>query len=132
MNNQNVQWISTEIGDPRRNINIVTRGGVNIGENAQDHKKGSRCWIHKNTQPHQQFDSKKEKETFKKKNKEFLKENEASISNSTLRYDTPIFYMPQSLDHNYKVEEIEKVSNLNNSVESCFKLTNDKNAMDLF
>jgi hypothetical protein len=28
LDNQNVQWISTEIRDPGRNINIVTRGGV--------------------------------------------------------------------------------------------------------
>jgi hypothetical protein len=28
LNNQNVQWIAAEIRDPRRNINIVTRGGV--------------------------------------------------------------------------------------------------------
>jgi hypothetical protein len=40
--------------------------------------------------------------------------------------------MPQSLDHTYKGEKTEKVSNLKNFLESCFKLLNDKNAMDLF
>jgi hypothetical protein len=48
------------------------------------------------------------------------------------RYDTPIFDMPQSLDHTYKGEQIEKVNNLNNFLESCFKLLNDKIAMDFF
>jgi hypothetical protein len=36
------------------------------------------------------------------------------------------------LDHTYKGEKTEKVNNLNNFLESCFKLLNDKNAMDLF
>jgi hypothetical protein len=36
------------------------------------------------------------------------------------------------LDHTYKGEKIEKVSNLKNFLEYCFKLINDKNAMDLF
>jgi hypothetical protein len=48
-----------------------------------------------------------------------------------LRYDTPIFYMPQSLDHTYKGNKTRKVSNLKSFLESCFKLLNDKNAMDL-
>jgi hypothetical protein len=48
------------------------------------------------------------------------------------RHDSPIFNMPQYLDHTYKGEKIEKVSNLNNFIESLFKLLNDKNAMDLF
>jgi hypothetical protein len=45
--------------------------------------------------------------------------------------DTPIFYMPQYLDHTYKGDKIEKSSNLENFIESFFKLLNDKNAMDL-
>jgi hypothetical protein len=40
--------------------------------------------------------------------------------------------MPQSLDHIYKGEKTWKVSNLNNFLESCFKLFNEKNVMDLF
>jgi hypothetical protein len=124
--------VAAEIRDPGRNINIVTRGGVKTGADAHDQKKESQCWIQKNTQPQQQFDAKKEKETFKEEKKEFLKENEASTSNTAQRYDTPIFYMPQSLDHTYKGEKTEKVSNLKNFLESCFKLLNDKNAMDLF
>jgi hypothetical protein len=43
LNNQNVQWIVVEIRDPRRNINIVTRGGVKTGADAQDQKKESQC-----------------------------------------------------------------------------------------
>jgi hypothetical protein len=46
------------------------------------------------------------------------------------RYDTPIFYMPQSLDHTYKGEKTGKVSNLKDFMESFFKLLNDKNSMD--
>jgi glycosyltransferase involved in cell wall biosynthesis len=110
----------------------VTRGGVNIGEDAQDQKKEPQCWIQKNTQPHQQFHAKKEKENFMEVKKEFLKEKEPSTSNTAPKYDTPIFYMPQSLDHTYKGEKTKKVSNLKNFLESFFKLLNDKNAMDFF
>jgi hypothetical protein len=46
-----------------------------MGEHAQDQKKEYQCWIQKNNQPQQQFDAKKEKETLKEENKEFLKEN---------------------------------------------------------
>jgi hypothetical protein len=121
-----------KIRDPGRNINIVTRGGVKTGEDAQDQKKESQCWIQKNTQPQQQFDAKKEKDIFKEEKKEFLKENVASTSNTVSRYDTPIFDMPQILDHTYKGEQTKKVSNLHNFLESCFKLLNDKNYMDFF
>jgi hypothetical protein len=48
------------------------------------------------------------------------------------RYDTPIFDMPQSLDHTYKGEKTKKVSNLKNFLEYCFKLLNDKNVVDFF
>ena len=40
--------------------------------------------------------------------------------------------MPQSLEHTYKGEKTDKVSNLKNFLESFFKLLNDKNAMDFF
>ena len=105
---------------------------MKTGADVQDQKKESQCWIQKNTQSQHQFDAKKEKETFKEAKKEFLKKNEASTSNIVLRYDTPIFDMPHSLDHTYKGEKIEKVSNLNIFLESFFKLLNDKNNMDLF
>ena len=64
--------------------------------------------------------------------KEILKENEGSTSNIVQRYDTPTFDMRQSWDHNYKGEQTDKEINLNNFLESFFKLLNDKNAMDLF
>jgi hypothetical protein len=82
INNHNVQWIFAEIRDPGRNINIVTRGGVKTGAYAKDQRKKYQCWIQKKTQPQQQFDAKKENETFKEEKKEFLKENEASTSNT--------------------------------------------------
>jgi hypothetical protein len=44
------------------------------------------------------------------------------------RYDTPIFYMPRSMDHTYK----RKKTGLKNFLKFCFKLLNDKNSMDLF
>jgi hypothetical protein len=47
------------------------------------------------------------------------------------RYDTPIFDMPQYLDHTYKGEKTNKVSNLKNFLEYLFKLLNDKNSMEL-
>ena len=40
--------------------------------------------------------------------------------------------MNQSLDHTYRGDKTEKVSNLKNFLESCFKLLNDNNAMDWF
>jgi len=49
INNHNVQCIAEKIRDPGRNINIVTRGGVQIGVDVHDWKKESQCWIHKNT-----------------------------------------------------------------------------------
>jgi hypothetical protein len=78
LNNQHVQWIVVETRDPRRNINISTRGGVKKGEYAHNRKKESQCWIQKNTQPQQQFDAKKENEKFKEAKKESMKENVAS------------------------------------------------------
>jgi hypothetical protein len=52
--------------------------------------------------------------------------------NTAPRYDTPIFDIPHSLDHTLKREKTEKLSNLNNLLESFFKLLNDKNSMDFF
>jgi hypothetical protein len=61
-----------------------------------------------------------------------MKENEASTSNTMQRYYTPIFDMHQPLDHTYKGEQMEQVSNLNYFLESFLKLINDNNSMDLF
>jgi hypothetical protein len=41
LNNQNVQSIVVELRDIGRNINIVTRGGANIGAYSHDQKKES-------------------------------------------------------------------------------------------
>jgi hypothetical protein len=56
----------------------LTRGGVKTGLDVQDQKKESECWIRKHTQPQQQFEARKEKETFKEGKMEYPKENEAS------------------------------------------------------
>jgi hypothetical protein len=58
-----------------------------------------------------------------------MKENVASTLNTALRYDTPIFIC---LSLWIILTKERKVSNLKNFLESCFKLLNDKNAMDLF
>jgi hypothetical protein len=78
----------------RGNELILGLNRVNKREDAHNQNKESQFWIQKNTQPQQQFDAKKEKETFKEEKEEFLKENEASISNTMSRYDILIFYMP--------------------------------------
>jgi hypothetical protein len=55
-NNQNVQWISAEARDDGRNINIVTRGGTKIGNDAVRQEPTQNQWIKKNTDPKKQFD----------------------------------------------------------------------------
>jgi hypothetical protein len=59
-NNQNVQWISTESRDYGRNINIVTRGGANIGTNATRQEPMQHQWVKNNTEPQKKFYAQKE------------------------------------------------------------------------
>jgi hypothetical protein len=63
-NNQNVQWISVESRDDRQNINIVTRGGTKIGNDAVRQDPAQNQWVRKNPNPKKQFDAQKEKEIF--------------------------------------------------------------------
>jgi hypothetical protein len=49
--NHNVQWISVEMRDEGRNINIVTRGGAKIGNDAVRQETGQHQWVKKNFEP---------------------------------------------------------------------------------
>jgi hypothetical protein len=60
-NNHNVYWISAEARDDGRNINIVTRGGEKIGTDIVKQYPMQHQWVKKNTEPHKQFDARKEK-----------------------------------------------------------------------
>jgi hypothetical protein len=64
-NHQNVQWISVEARDDRRNINIFTHGGAKTGTDVVRQELVQKQWVNKNTEPKKQFDVKKEKEIFK-------------------------------------------------------------------
>jgi hypothetical protein len=60
----NVQWISAEVRDDGRNINIVMHGGAKervdiVQQDPTQHQR-----VKKNTEPHKQFDAGKEKENF--------------------------------------------------------------------
>jgi hypothetical protein len=56
-NNQNVQWISIEVRDDGRNINIVTCGGAKIGDDAVRQDPTQPQWVKKNVEPQKQFDA---------------------------------------------------------------------------
>jgi hypothetical protein len=49
----------------KRNINIVTRGGTKTGNDTVQQEPAQNQWVKKNIEPRKQFDSPKEKETFK-------------------------------------------------------------------
>jgi hypothetical protein len=50
-NNQNVQWILAESRDDRRNIDIVTHGGANIGNDVVRQDPEQHQWVKKNAEP---------------------------------------------------------------------------------
>jgi hypothetical protein len=50
-NNQNVQWISAEVRDEGRNINIVTWGGAKTGNDAVIQEPTQHQWVKKNVEP---------------------------------------------------------------------------------
>jgi hypothetical protein len=50
-NNLNVQWISAKARDEVHNINIVTRGGDKIGNDAIRQEPVQHQWVKKNAEP---------------------------------------------------------------------------------
>jgi hypothetical protein len=56
-NNQNVQWISVEARDDKRNINIVTQGGAKTRNDAIRQDPSQHQWVKKNVEPKKQFDA---------------------------------------------------------------------------
>jgi hypothetical protein len=81
-----------------KKINIVTRGGAKIGEDATKKDQDQYQWVRKNTTPEQKFDARKEKETFKEARQEILKENIASTSGTKPVDDIPVYDMPPLFD----------------------------------
>jgi hypothetical protein len=56
-NNQNVQWISAEVREEGRNINIVMRGGTKTGNNVARQEPVQHQWVNKNAESRRQFDA---------------------------------------------------------------------------
>ena len=88
-NNQNVQWISAEARDDRWNINIVTRGGTKIGNDAVRQDLAQNQWVRKSPDPKKHFDAQKEKEIFKDARQEFHKEDIVSTSTAQQNKEAP-------------------------------------------
>jgi hypothetical protein len=64
--NQNIQWIVVENREEDgKNINIVTRGGSKIGEDATKKDQDQCQWVRKNIILEQNFDAHKGKKIFK-------------------------------------------------------------------
>jgi hypothetical protein len=63
-NNHNVQWISAEVRDEGRNINIVTRRGNKIGNDALRQESVQHQWVKKKAKPRKKFDTQNEKDVF--------------------------------------------------------------------
>jgi hypothetical protein len=74
-----VQWIAAKNREEDgKKINIVTRGGDKTGDDTTKQNEDIHQWVRKNVEPEQNFDARKENETFKEARHEILKENIAS------------------------------------------------------
>jgi hypothetical protein len=109
-NNQNVQWISAEVRDEGRNINIVTWGGAKTGNDAVRQEPTQHQWVKKNVEPKKQFDAQNEKEIFKQARQEFMKPDIASTSTAQHNKEVPEYEMPPSLDHTKETQPLGQVS----------------------
>jgi hypothetical protein len=127
--NKHVQWIFAEAREEGRNINIVTRGGSKTGTDAVKQDPAQHQWVKKNTEPHKQFDARKENETFKEARQEFIKQNVASTSVAQQTQNSPMYKMPSSMDHTSKGQPLEKVSTIKKILQSCVKLLNDPSSI---
>jgi hypothetical protein len=77
--NHNVQWIVVETKEEDgKKIKIVIKGGAKTCSYVAKKNQDQHQWVKKNTTPQQQFDVRKEKETFKEASQEILKDNIAS------------------------------------------------------
>jgi len=84
--------------DDGKNINIVTRGGSNIGADSTKKDQDQCQWVMKNTTPQQNFDAHKEKETFKETRHDIVKDNIVSTSGTKPVDDIPVYGMPPLFD----------------------------------
>jgi hypothetical protein len=111
--------------DDGRNINIVTWGGANIVTDATREDPVQHQWVKKNTEPQKQFDTWKENETFKEARQEFLKQNIVSTSVVQQTQNPPMYEIISSMDHTNERQLLEKVSTINNFMQSCVNILND-------
>jgi hypothetical protein len=107
--------------DDGKNINIVTQGGDDMGDNVAKHNPSQHHWVKKNTAPQKNFYAREEKEMFK--------ENIVSTSTMQKNHDRPMYEMPPSMDHTSKGKTSEKVSNLKIFLQSCVNLLNDPSSI---
>jgi len=102
-NNHNVKWIVVEtIEEDGKNINIITRGVTKTGVDETEQNHEQHQWVRKNTTPQQQFDARKENDTFNETILEILKENIASTSGTKLGDDVSVYDMPRLFDQTNK------------------------------
>jgi hypothetical protein len=119
------------IEEDGKKINIVTRGGAKIGEDAAKKDQDQYQWVRKNTTIEYKFDAHKEKEIFKEARKDILKENIMSTSGKKPEDEIPVYGMPSLFDQTNQEQSLEQVSNLRIFLGSCVKLLNDKNSLQV-
>jgi hypothetical protein len=130
-NNQNVQWISVEAREDGRNINIVTRGGTKTENDTVRQEPAQNQWVKKNTEPRKQFDTPKEKETFKEARQEFQKRDMASTSTTQLAHEALEYEMSPSLDHTNEMPPKGQVSTIKYFLQSCIKMLSDPSSVKI-
>jgi hypothetical protein len=130
-NNQNFQWISAEVRDDERKINIVTRGGAKIGNDVVRQEPVQHQWVKKNVEPRNQFDAQNEKETFKQSKQQFFNPNTASTLTVQQSKEVSEYEMPPSLDHTKEMKTMGQVSIIKGFLQSCIKLLNDPSSVKI-
>jgi hypothetical protein len=124
-NNQNFQWISAEAKDEGWSINIVTHGGMKIGNNTIRQEPVQHQWVKKNTEPRKKFDAQNEKEIFNQARQEFLKDDIASTLTVQQSKEEREYDIPSLLDHTNKIQPMGQVSIIKDFFQSCVKVLND-------
>jgi hypothetical protein len=71
----------------------------------------------------------KEKGTFNEVGQEFLKKNLASTSVAQQAQNPPMYEMKSSMDHTNERQPLEKVSTIENFLQSCVKIWNDPSSV---
>jgi hypothetical protein len=85
--------------------------------------------VKKNVEPHNNFDTQNEKETFNQDKQEFLNPYVASTSTVQYTQDVPMYEMPSSLDHTNEAQPFRQVSTIKGFMQSCVRLLNDPSSI---